>query len=431
MNTTKKNIIKNGLSSFGQKGVRVLEQLFLIPFFITHWGTAYYGEWLTLTIIPSVLAFSDLGLGSAASNSFVLKYASGKYQEAADVLKTGFVIITKVILIAMLIGAVGVGLALHFNWLAHSLIPTDEACYALLMMMMAKLLGFYMQLYEANFRAARKAHLGINLQTLSGCLNIGSGLLMLMLGYGVVGFALGQLLIAIFDNLVYGRIALRILDLGKQFKGVYNKTFSKEVFGLGLGYLMSPLWQSILFQGTTFVVRVTLGPTAVAMFNTVRTLSRSVNQLYSIINTSVFPEIQMEIGAGNVAKAKNILTKATKISGILALVGCIGMATIGLPIYNIWTKHELNPPYILWFLLVLATAVNAVWWTVGVVFRAMNKPYQLSISGVVFSLLAILITYVGCKNLGIIGAGIGALAFEIGMALFLFPRAFKLLNNKL
>jgi len=82
MNTTKKNIIKNGLSSFGQKGVRVLEQLFLIPFFITHWGTAYYGEWLTLTIIPSVLAFSDLGLGSAAPNSFVLKYASGKYHES-------------------------------------------------------------------------------------------------------------------------------------------------------------------------------------------------------------------------------------------------------------------------------------------------------------------------------------------------------------
>ena len=73
--TLKKRLLKNGLASVFQKGVRVLEQLFLVPFFITAWGAAYYGEWLTLTIIPSVIAFSDLGFGTASANSFVLSYA--------------------------------------------------------------------------------------------------------------------------------------------------------------------------------------------------------------------------------------------------------------------------------------------------------------------------------------------------------------------
>ena len=67
----KKRLVNNGLASILQKGVRVLEELFLVPFFISAWGAAYYGEWLTLTIIPSVIAFSDLGFGTAAANSFV------------------------------------------------------------------------------------------------------------------------------------------------------------------------------------------------------------------------------------------------------------------------------------------------------------------------------------------------------------------------
>ena len=85
MTNLKKNILNNGIASFLEKGVRVLEQLFLVPFFITAWGAAYYGEWLTLTIIPSVLVFSDLGFGTAAANSFVISYSAGNKQQAANI----------------------------------------------------------------------------------------------------------------------------------------------------------------------------------------------------------------------------------------------------------------------------------------------------------------------------------------------------------
>ena len=71
----KKKLIYNGLASALQKVVKVSEQLLLVPFFITAWGAVYYGEWLTLTIIPTIIGFSDLGFGTAAANSFVLRYA--------------------------------------------------------------------------------------------------------------------------------------------------------------------------------------------------------------------------------------------------------------------------------------------------------------------------------------------------------------------
>lgn len=72
----KKNLLKNGLATVFQKLIRVFEQLALVPFFISAWGAAYYGEWLTLTIFPTIIGLSDLGIGSAAANTFVLRYGA-------------------------------------------------------------------------------------------------------------------------------------------------------------------------------------------------------------------------------------------------------------------------------------------------------------------------------------------------------------------
>ena len=118
----KKRLLQNGLASILQKGVRVLEQLFLVPFFITAWGAAYYGEWLTLTIIPSVIAFSDLGFGTAAANSFVLSYAAGDKQKAADISTTGMYIVSIMVGVAMLLSLLIIFILNYFNVFDKALI---------------------------------------------------------------------------------------------------------------------------------------------------------------------------------------------------------------------------------------------------------------------------------------------------------------------
>ncbi|MDR0604501.1 MAG: hypothetical protein LBG80_09395, partial [Bacteroidales bacterium] len=270
----KKNILKNGIASVLQKLVRVLEQLLLVPFFIASWGAAYYGEWLTLTIIPSVLAFSDLGFGSAAANSFVLRYASGNKSEAVNIAKTGFVIISLTVVGGIVIGGIVLTLIDQFHLLKNSLISTGDAVWSLSFLITARLLTFYSQLFEAYFRAARKAAKGINLSTVCSGLNIIAGFIVLWMGYGVMAFALSQLVVSVLFNIFYGWSAVAILKLSKECKGYYTKSEAKEIITKGFGYLMTPVWQTFLFQGTTIVVRLTLGPVAVAVFNTVRTLSR-------------------------------------------------------------------------------------------------------------------------------------------------------------
>jgi len=424
----KKRLVNNGLASILQKGVRVLEQLFLVPFFISAWGAAYYGEWLTLTIIPSVIAFSDLGFGTAAANSFVLNYASGNKQKAADISKTGMHIISLMVFVAMGISVLAIFILKYFNVFEKSLIDSQDAIIAVSILILARLLNFYTQLIEAYYRSAQKAALSINLLTLKAALNLSTGLLILLLGYGVVEFAISQLVVILIFNFYYWIKGKKVLGLFREFNGRKDHIIRKDITHKGLSYLMSPIWQAIYFQGTTFVVRIVLGPEAVAVFNTVRTLSRSLNQIFFMVKGTVFPELQFEIGQENWKTAQKVFRIALLSVFLMSFLGFIFLAFFGLWFYNIWTHNELQVPTTMWYIFISGMLFNAIWWTAEMVFSLVNQPKKMAIYGVLVSLISVLLTYVLSKSMGLTGAAIGAVSLDLILVFWVVPNCCKLMH---
>ena len=155
-----KGIIGNGLAQITIKVVRVFDQLLLVPFFLVAWGPEYYGEWITLSIIPTILGFSDFGVGSAAGNSFVLAYAGGEQQKAANIKKSGLLVISLTILGGILLTIVALLIAKNTNVFDKTSIPVNEAIIAISLMMIGRFAYFYNYLTEGYFRGARKAALG-------------------------------------------------------------------------------------------------------------------------------------------------------------------------------------------------------------------------------------------------------------------------------
>ncbi|CAM4145319.1 lipopolysaccharide biosynthesis protein [Zobellia nedashkovskayae] len=424
----KKRVLSNGLASIFQKGVRVLEQLFLVPFFISAWGAAYYGEWLTLTIIPSVIAFSNLGFGSAAANSFVLSYAAGHKQEAANISKTGVYIISIMVFVAMLISTVAIFTLDYFHVFDKSLIDSQEAILAVSILIFSQLLTFYLQLIEAYYRSAQKAALSINLITSKAAANLGAGLLVLLLGYGIVEFAISQLLVMLIFMTVYWIKGRQVIGLFKIHSGVKDSIILKDITTKGLSYLMLPLWQIIYFQGTTFVVRIVLGPEAVAIFNTVRTLSRSFNQVLYMVEPTVFPELINQIGKGDWKTAQKIFRLS--ILGVFALsaIGFVFLAMFGLWFYGIWTNNELEVPETMWYLFISGMLLNALWYTTEMVFRAVNQPRKMGIYGIIAALISITCTYLLSRQFGLNGAAMGAISLDLILVFLVMPAGCKIMR---
>lgn len=424
-----KGIISNGLANVVQKIVRIADQLLLVPFFLTNWGAAVYGEWLTLTIIPSVLAFSDLGFGSAVCNSFVLAYAAGDKQKAADLRKSGFWIITLTIILGLLLTVVAMVVCTKMQLFDKSHINAKDAMLAVTFMMVARLITFYTQLVEGFYRGARKAALGSLFGSGNYLINIVVGLIVLLLGYGVVAFAFSQLIIAVLYIIAYSIYGCRLIDL-QEYCGRILKSDIYDIVKKGMGYLMTPIWQSVYFQGTTFVVRITLGAEAVAIFNTVRTVCRSVNQLFSIINASIFPDLQYEYGQGHIQTVHKYFRVAVILSMLIGFIGCSVLVAFGLNIYGWWTNSILTVPHSVWNVFMLGAFFNAVWWTSVVTYRMTNQPYHFAIASTVMSFVSVGLTYVLSFPFGLLGAAIGCTLFELVMALYVLPDSCRMLGMK-
>jgi O-antigen/teichoic acid export membrane protein len=426
--SVKESIIKNGVASLVQKGIKVAEQLLLIPFFIHYWGAAYYGEWITLTIIPSFLALSEFGFGTATANSFLIKYAAGEKKAAADIAKTGVQIMSWLILISIFL-SIGIILFLKsFHVFQYSTIPENIAVVAVIILLIAKIIGFYQQIYEAYYRAARRASLSINFQTIISVANMIGGIIVLMSGGKIIAFALISLCISLLFYPLYVFFAIRTLKLNAEFKGEYDRNLEKGLINIGFGHFLSPIWQAIYYQGSTFVVRIILGPMAVTIFNTVRTLIRSSSQGFAMVITATYPDFQFELNAGNRPKALRIFLHALGLNLVFAIAFSVFIMLFGKEVYGFWTGNQLQVDSGVWLVFTASILFYALWFTFSFIFEALNMPYTYTLASLVCSILSVGISWVLSQQYNLFGASIANLCFDVLMCLYLLPKGAKKFN---
>ena len=428
--SVKKSIIKNGIASIFQKGIKVAEQLLLIPFFIHFWGAEYYGEWITLTIVPSFLALSEFGFGTATANSFLIQYAAGEKEEAANISKTGVVILTYLILGAILVSSSIILILNYFDVFEHSVLPANEAITAIIILLIAKIIGFYQQIFEAYYRAARRASLSINFQTIIAIANIIGGVIVLVSGGRIIAFALVALLVSFIMYPLYIIVAIRTLKLNKECKGKYDSSLVKGLVFIGFGHFLSPIWQAIYYQGSTFVVRILLGPVAVTIFNTVRTLIRSSSQAFAMVITATYPDFQFELNASNQKKAVRIFLHALGLNILIAIAFSLFIALFGNSIYNLWTGKQLYVETSVWLVFTMSIIFYALWFTFSFIFEALNKPYTYTLASLICAIISIMISWGLAQKFNLLGAAIANLCFDVMMCIYLLPKGAKFFKMK-
>jgi len=163
---------------------------------------------------------------------------------------------------------------------------------------------------------------------------------------------------------------------------------ARTFFGPGMLFFLFPLSNSLTVQGTSIVLSATLGSTSLVLFTTTRTLANLLRQLFSAMNTALWPEVTSLYAAGDFGRLRLLHSKACKY----AFAGSFAVATFlfffGPSIYKEWTRHRVEPDMVLFGIFLVVAVSESLWFTSGTFQAAVN----LHRNSAVRSLLAALTT---------------------------------------
>jgi O-antigen/teichoic acid export membrane protein len=408
-----------------------LTQIFSVPVFLTHWGTHLYGEWILLNAIPSYLGLSDVGFGSVAGNEMTMLAAGERFDEALAVFQSVWVLTT---VISSLVGLALLGTIWFLpldRWLHVYALSAHDVRLIVLLLGLAILLGMQENLFQQAFRCVGKYPLG----TMSKSLVVLAAFLSTMIGVFLDMSPLAVTVLYVVVN-VAGVAVLWIL-LKQQVPWIRFGTRHarwitiRRLTSPALSFMSFPLVNALNLQGILVVVGHVMGPIAVVTFNTARTISRSAAQGMNLVNNSIWPEMSVAFGLGDMNLARKLHRRACQISILLCLGITLGMLFFGNRIWKIWTVDKVPTDPVLLYIFLGQMLVSALWFTSSVVPMAINRHQKMARAMLAAVLLELVFAWalMHVGTLGLRGAAIALALGDLVTALYVLRESLRLLGD--
>jgi O-antigen/teichoic acid export membrane protein len=198
-----------------------------------------------------------------------------------------------------------------------------------------------------------------------------------------------------------------------------------------ISFMMFPVVNALSLQGMLVVVGHVMGPIAVVIFSTARTISRSANQAMQLINNSVWPEMSAAYGSGDINLAKRLHRRACQISIMLCLAIAIVASVFGDHLWKAWTIGKIVTDPILLDSMLFQLVVSAFWYTSSVVPLATNKHQGLAKVLLGATLLSLVLAWLLMRipALGLRGAAGAMVLTDVLAATYVLKLSLGLLND--
>ncbi len=203
----------------------------------------------------------------------------------------------------------------------------------------------------------------------------------------------------------------------------------KQLFKKGMAFQAFPLGNALLFQGNLLVVQFMLGPAAVALFATVRTLVRSVNQLMEMVNAIIWPELSVLIGTNNLPKAARLHRMSVGFTFIGSMLSVLVLSLFGHSIYTLWVGKSIALPQHLLVFFLLPIIFNAVWYTSSVVHTSSNQHEGLAVRYIIGCALTVAGCAILSKYYGVEGAALSTLIGDLIMVPYVLRRSLEITGD--
>lgn len=420
--------LKRGLGAQGfSQLVQVFIRLVEVPLLLGFWGSRLYGEWLMIAAIPAYLALSDGGFAGAASREMAMRSGVDDRVGAVAVFQSTWALLLTLSAGVLLVGTIIVGTVPLGIYLGLEAISPVSIKVVLLLLLVHVLIGFQGGLLYGGFWYLGRYPSGMTWATITQLLEFTGLAGAVVIGGGPVEAAVGYLSGRLLGTVLLWAALHRVTPWLSYGFGRASIGEIKRLAVPAFASLAFPLGNALNIQGLRLVVGLALGPAAVAVFTSIRTLTRLAIQPTSVINRLMEPEMGRAFGKGDNDLFARLFAHSCQASAWLCLAACFALAISGNWLLPFWTGNKVEMDWSLFLLLLATTAVNATWYTALMVPYATNRYGRIAaFYSCVYGGAAFVLAYASANHFGFNGVGAALLIVEIVMAAYVLSVALRL-----
>lgn len=427
--STKRRLALGFVSNWISKLATTIVQLVQVPVFLHFWSVPLYGEWMIVTAIPSYLNVSNFGFGNVAGNEMTMMTARGDREGALRVFQSCWWLITLICSACIVL----LGLALYYTPAAkllklHAMDATDTK-WIIFYLGCSVLLGQLEALLQSAYRCVGRYPYGSFMKSLFSLAAFGAMIVPVCLGGGARVTALVFASANAFFTLVLCVMVRR--DLPWIRYGWSHARFSEihRLAAPAFAFMAFPIGNALNLQGTLMAVGYALGPTAVVIFGTARTVSRVALQLVQMVNNTFWPEMSSAFGSNDIALTRTLHRRSCQLGLIIAIIIVAAMMTLGPWFLHRWTGGHVPPSRGLLSILLMVVVAYSLWSTSSTLLAAVNKHQKLAAWYLFGTSITVVLTYFLAKYFGLYWAAASLLVSELVMNMYVLPASLKLSHD--
>ncbi len=417
------------IASYVSRFASTLIQLVQVPVFLHFWSAPIYGEWLMLNALPNYLSFSNAGFGNVAGNEMQMAEARGDREGALRAFQSCWWLILGTLgvagsVVVALVWLLPVGSLLHIH-----AIQENDARWIVAWLGLTVLAGQVETLLQCAYKCVGRYGYGSGLDTGLTLAAFVATLVPVFLGYGPRTAALVFALGSVAGTVVLAACVRR--DIPWIRFGWHYANFGeiRRQAAPAMAFMAFPLGMALNLQGTLIVVGYVLGPVAVVVFGTARTVSRVALQMAQMVNFSFEPEFSVSFAQQNVGLLRALHRRACQAAlGISTLIVLVTIS-IGPPLLHRWTQGKVPPSRGLLAVLLLVVVLYCLWSSSGAMLTATNRHKKLAGIFLLAMGVSLFVTGQAAKHFGMVGAAWSLLLPELLMNSYVLPATLALTHD--
>lgn len=427
--TVKTRLAKGFASNaYGRLVVAVI-QLVGVPILLSTWGKQLYGEWLILFAIPSYLSLTDLGFSQSAANDMCAKVVRNDHLGALAVFQSLLVLVVSTAAIGIVIVSAVLWLLPLQDWLSFGAMNSSDVRWVLWLLAAEVLIRLIDGTNSAGFRAGGQYGLHLSIYYTTLLAQYVAIWCVALLGYGPVIAAAVFLLVR---SVAVPGVAVLMLNRHRWLRYGWALATRAELCRLlkpALANIGLPLAQAVNIQGMVLVVGAVLGPLAVVVFATLRTLARLALQGVLSVSHALEPELAFAWGADDQSSLRRLYLYGLGASFWLSVAAAVVLHFSGGWIMGVWTHHQVAMNLLLFDWLLLSSAAGACWYSGLILRKAANQHLRAVIWYVTVSLGAVAVAALVLRVTGrLADAGVVLLLTDAIMASYILSTTKQLIG---